>query len=65
MQRVHFSPGKALCRFCGEQVSTYQLSTHIAKVHKRPEQRKRTPTLVRKGVAASAGSRAGRTGKSD
>ena len=22
MQRVHISPGKALCRFCGERVAT-------------------------------------------
>jgi hypothetical protein len=46
MQRVHISPGKALCRFCGEQVSMNRLSTHIAKEHARPR-RDMTPTLVR------------------
>jgi hypothetical protein len=47
MQRVHIGTGKALCRFCGEQISTNQLSVHIAKEHPR----KRTdmaPTLVPK-----------------
>jgi len=45
MQRVHISPGKALCRFCGEQVPTNSLSTHIAKVHQRPT-RNMAPSLV-------------------
>jgi hypothetical protein len=45
MQRVHISPGKALCRFCGEQISTNSLSTHIAKVHKRPVRKNMSPTL--------------------
>lgn len=52
MQRVHISAGKALCRFCGEQVSTNRLSTHIAKEHPRPARRDMSPTLVRKGAAA-------------
>jgi hypothetical protein len=52
MQRVHISPGKALCRFCGEQVSTNRLSTHIAKEHPRPGQIDMSPTLVRKRAAA-------------
>jgi hypothetical protein len=48
MQRVHISPGKALCRFCGEQISTNSLSTHIAKVHKRPVRKNMSPTLRKK-----------------
>jgi len=52
MQRVHVSPGKALCRFCGEQVPTNRLSTHIAKAHPRPGKTDMSPTLVRKGAAA-------------
>ena len=51
MQRVHISPGKALCRFCGEQISMNRLSTHIAKEHARPT-RSMSPTLVRKRQAA-------------
>jgi hypothetical protein len=47
MQRVHISPGKALCRFCGEQVATNSLSTHIAKAHPRPGRGSMKPTLVR------------------
>ena len=52
MQRVQFSAGKALCRFCGEQVSTNRLSIHIAKEHPRPERGDMSPTLVRKQTAA-------------
>jgi BED zinc finger len=48
VQRVHISPGKALCRFCGEQISTNRLSTHIAKEHPRAKPPDMTPTLVRK-----------------
>jgi hypothetical protein len=48
MQRVHISPGKALCRFCGQQVSTNRLSTHIAKEHPRPARTDLSPTLVPK-----------------
>jgi hypothetical protein len=48
MQRVYISAGKALCRFCGEQVSTNRLSTHIAKEHPRPGRIDLSPTLVRK-----------------
>jgi hypothetical protein len=48
MQRVHISPGKALCRYCGEQVSMHHLSTHIAKAHPRPGRASTTPMLVRK-----------------
>jgi hypothetical protein len=51
MQRVFISPGKALCRFCGEQISTNSLSTHIARKHARPD-RNMTPTLVRAGATA-------------
>jgi hypothetical protein len=46
MQRVHLSPGKALCRFCGKQVAMNSLSTHIAKEHRRPT-RDMSPALVR------------------
>jgi hypothetical protein len=52
MQRVQFSAGKALCRFCGEEVSTNRLSIHIAKEHPRPERIDMSPTLVRKEPAA-------------
>lgn len=52
MQRVYISPGKALCRFCGEQVATNRLSTHIALKHPRPGRIDMTPTLVRKRAAA-------------
>jgi hypothetical protein len=52
MQRVHISPGKALCRFCGEQISTNRLSTHIAKEHPRPARSDMSPTLVRKRAGA-------------
>jgi len=48
MQRVHFSPGKALCRFCGDLISTNSLSTHIAKVHRRPSRTDLSPQLVRR-----------------
>jgi hypothetical protein len=47
MQRVHISPGKALCRFCGSNISMNRLSTHIAKEHTLPGQRDMAPTLVR------------------
>ena len=47
MQRVHISPGKALCRFCGSNISMNRLSTHIAKEHSLPGQRDMAPTLVR------------------
>lgn len=52
MQRVHISAGKALCRFCGEQVSTNRLSTHIAKEHPRPGPADMSPTLVPKRATA-------------
>lgn len=51
MQRVHISPGKALCRFCGEHVQTNRLSAHIAKAHPRPGPIDMSPTLVRKRAA--------------
>jgi hypothetical protein len=47
MQRVHISPGKALCRFCGKQIPMHSLSTHIAKEHRRPT-RDMSPSLVPK-----------------
>jgi hypothetical protein len=47
MQRVHLSPGKALCRFCGEQIAMNSLSTHISKVHRRPT-RDMAPALVKR-----------------
>jgi hypothetical protein len=50
MQRVHISPGKALCRFCGQQISTNRLSTHIAREHRRPT-RDMSPALVTKKKA--------------
>jgi hypothetical protein len=52
MQNVYISPGKALCRFCGEQVAMHGLSTHIAKKHARPKQKNTSPKLVRKHSAA-------------
>lgn len=48
MLQVFISPGKALCRFCGEHVSVNRLSTHIAKEHPRPGLPDMSPTLVRK-----------------
>jgi hypothetical protein len=52
MQRVHISPGKALCRFCGQRVATNRLSTHIAREHPRPGRRDMTPALVPKHAPA-------------
>jgi hypothetical protein len=46
MQRVYLSSGKALCRFCGEQISTNRLSVHIAREHPRPTRTDMAPTLV-------------------
>jgi len=51
MQRIHISPGKALCRFCGVHVSMNQLSAHISKEHPRPSRGDMTPTLIRKKKA--------------
>jgi hypothetical protein len=51
MQRHHISPGKALCRYCGEQIPMNRLATHIAKVHARPT-RDMGPSLVNKTSAA-------------
>jgi hypothetical protein len=31
VQRIHISPGRALCRLCGETVPTNSLSTHFAR----------------------------------
>jgi hypothetical protein len=45
MQRIHISPGKALCRFCGQQIPTNRLSTHIAREHPRPGPIDMSPTL--------------------
>jgi hypothetical protein len=56
MQRVHLSPGKALCRFCGKQIAMNSLSTHIAKAHPRPGPVDTSPSLVRKGNAAKRSS---------
>jgi hypothetical protein len=53
MQRIHISIGKALCRYCGEQISTNRLSTHITKQHVRPGRIDMSPTLVPKRAAAS------------
>jgi hypothetical protein len=55
MQNVYISPGKALCRFCGEQISTNTLSTHIAKEHARPKRRNTAPTLVKKLAGGATG----------
>ena len=52
MQSVQFSAGTALCRFCGEHVSTNRLSTHIAKQHPRPAPIDMAPTLVPKRTAS-------------
>jgi hypothetical protein len=53
MQRVHLSPGKALCRFCGELIAMNRLSTHIAKAHPRPARVDTSPSLVRKRPATA------------
>lgn len=53
MQPVNLSAGKALCRFCGEQISTNRLSEHIAKAHPRPAKLDMTPTLVRTRAAGT------------
>jgi hypothetical protein len=53
MQNVYMSPGRALCRFCGETISTNSLSAHIAKAHPRPARTNMAPTLVRKQLAAA------------
>jgi hypothetical protein len=50
MQSVYLSAGKTLCRFCGERVSTNQLSIHIARQHP-PRQTDVAPTLVRRKEA--------------
>jgi hypothetical protein len=52
MQRVHISPGKALCRFCGTRVATNRLSTHIAREHPRPGRIDLSPKLVPKRAVA-------------
>jgi hypothetical protein len=52
MQRVYLSAGKALCRYCGEQIATNSLSKHIAKEHQRPG-RDMSPTLVPRRIAAT------------
>ena len=51
MQSVYLSAGKTVCRFCGERVSTNQLSIHIARQHP-PRQTDVAPTLVRRKQAA-------------
>jgi hypothetical protein len=51
MQSVYLSAGKALCRFCGGQVATNQLSVHIAKAHPRPKPIDMSPTLVPRKAA--------------
>jgi hypothetical protein len=48
MQGIRISPGKAQCRFCGDEVPQNRLSTHIASKHARPARPDLTPTLVRK-----------------
>jgi hypothetical protein len=40
--------GKALCRYCGEQVAINRLSVHIATAHPRPAPTDMTPSLVPK-----------------
>jgi hypothetical protein len=51
MQRIHSSDGKALCRYCGEQILINRLSLHIARAHPRPAPIDMTPTLVPKPAA--------------
>jgi hypothetical protein len=51
MQGIRISPGKAQCRFCGDDVPLNRLSTHIASKHARPARADLTPTLVRKRPA--------------
>ena len=53
MQSVYLSAGKTQCRFCGERVSTNQLSIHIAKQHP-PRQTDVAPTLVRRKLAGAS-----------
>jgi hypothetical protein len=48
MQQVHFSPGSALCQYCGDKIAVNRLSAHIAKDHPRPARPDMAPTLVRK-----------------
>lgn len=50
MQRVYTSPGKAQCRYCGEQIAINSLSTHILKSHRRSVKSNMAPTLVRKTI---------------
>jgi hypothetical protein len=52
MQRIHIYPGKALCRFCGKQVATNSLSTHITKEHPPAKKGSMAPRLVSKRAAA-------------
>lgn len=54
MQPVFFSAGKALCRYCGESFAINALSTHVAKRHPRPVQKKLVPTLVKKAERAAS-----------
>jgi hypothetical protein len=51
MQNIYISPGKALCRFCGEQISTNSLSAHIARKHPRPGPTDMSPTLRKRASA--------------
>ena len=37
MQHVRFTPGQALCRYCGLHVDMNVLSTHIERLHKVPK----------------------------
>jgi hypothetical protein len=53
--QLHISPGKALCRFCGQQISMNRLSTHILKDHPRPEKVDLSPTLVRRRTVKGPG----------
>ena len=51
MQNIYISSGKALCRFCGEQISTNSLSAHIGRVHPRPGPTDMSPTLRKRPSA--------------
>lgn len=44
---MNLSAGKALCRFCGDQVPVNRLSEHISKEHPRPPKISMAPTLIR------------------
>lgn len=51
MQRLTAFTAKTQCRYCGESISTNNLSTHIRKSHRLSVRTSMVPKLVRKPVA--------------